>query len=716
MTVNEQWRLSWQRAGNHEGVARGLRALLALGCLLLLGWWGDWQEELMPVVLGVLAGAMTETDDHWRGRLRAVLLSLACFALMISAVWLALPWPWLLMALLALSAWGLTLLGAIGENPRALAFGALVVFIYTALAAHSEREGARVAAPLLLTGAGWYGLLSVLWAAWLPEPPLRHRLAQLYALLGEYLRLKALLLEPVRDADLTRRRMALALHNGRVVDALNTCKQSLFSRLGHGAPPPWLKVAMHQYLAAQDIHERASSSHESYALLADAFFHSDALYRCQRVLTVLGEQALKFADAIRQQSVPDHAGATARALEAMQAAIEHQQHGGPARPARPMRALIGLGDNLTALAQVFAGVMRPPTADPDLTLLDRHPRDLADAWARVRRQFTRHSPLWRHAVRLSVSLVAGFMVMQASHDPHGYWILLTIVFTSQPQFGATLKRLSQRVAGTVLGLAVGWALIRLFPGALAQSAFSALAGAVFVANRQSRFMLAAGAMTTLVLLSFHQMGMAQGVIPARLLDTAVGGGIAALAAWWVLPNWQSRHWPRLAAQALRAQAGYLEAILLQYQSGKLDDLAYRTARRDAHNADAALSNAYAAMLKEPARVRRQQGHCERFLVLSHMLLNYLSALGAHRGEREPSVMDARTRDAGEALTAQLLALARDLEGHPTARFGADEGTSSTGREDPLAPAELPLAQLQLAAALLPDLARQVAQLRPAVSA
>ena len=315
--MDTTWKLSWQRARNHEGVTRGARALVALAAVLAYGWWADWQAELMPVLLGVIASALTETDDSWRGRLRAQCLALACFGLMAGAVWAAVSWPWVLMGVMALLAFGITMLGALSERYRAIAFGSLILFIYAGLAAHSSRAGAGDAIPRMLAGAAWYGVVSVLWHAVLPRAPVRYRLAKLYAMLGEYLRLKALLLEPVRDVDLERRRMALALHNGRVVDALNATKESLISRMGASAPPLWLQTAMHQYLAAQDVHERVSSSHEHYDLLAQSFFHSDVLYRCQRVLTLLGEQALKLSVAIEAQSVPQHWGVTARAIEDM---------------------------------------------------------------------------------------------------------------------------------------------------------------------------------------------------------------------------------------------------------------------------------------------------------------------------------------------------------------------------------------------------------------
>jgi YccS/YhfK family integral membrane protein len=708
--VNDHWIANWKRTLNHEGVTRGAQALLALSCVLALGWQADWQDALMPVLLGVLASAFTETDDNWSGRLKAQLLALGAFALVVAAVWAALPSFVTLAAVLALSAFVLTMLGALGERYRAIAFGALVLFIYTALSAQNNRDQALFVAPFLLGGAGWYGLVSLCWAAAWPRPTVRHRLSQLYALLGGYLRLKAQLLEPVSDIDLADRRLQLALHNGRVVDALNATKESLFSRLGAGPPPAWMQEAMRQYLAAQDIHERVSSSHESYAVLADAFPRSDALYRCQRVLSVLGEQAHKFARALRDRTQAQHAGTTARAIEDMQAAIHHLDATQTAAAAQgPLRALHGLGDNLTRLASVFAAAMHHGGEAPDLSLFDRKPQTLGEAWGRVRAQLNLRSALLRHALRLALALLAAFAVMRATQDPHGYWILLTVVFTSQPHYGATLSRMLQRAVGTVVGLAVGWALIRLFPGALLQAVCMVLAGALFIGKRQTDLRTATAAITTLVLLSFHQMGMSQGVIPARLLDAALGSAISALAAWLVLPNWQARHFPHLAAQALRAQAGYLHEILLQYQDGKQDHLAYRLARRNAHNADAALANAYGAMRKEPRSTRLNEAACGQFVVLSHMLLNFLSALGAHRGEIAVGALDDPSHQAAERLQLGLQSLSQLLD-QPLLRLPA------VYRSEPIAnPAEaegapqaqsLLLSQLRLASRLLPELGQQ----------
>ncbi len=161
--MNNNWRSTLHKVRNHEGFMRGAQALLALCAVLLLGWQYDWQEELMTVLLGVLAGAFAETDDHWSGRVQTQLLALCAFGVVVGAVCLTLTQPLLLAAALAVSALLLTLLGALGVRYRGIAFGALVLFIYTALAAHGSRAQALANAPYLLGGAAWYGLVSLLW-------------------------------------------------------------------------------------------------------------------------------------------------------------------------------------------------------------------------------------------------------------------------------------------------------------------------------------------------------------------------------------------------------------------------------------------------------------------------------------------------------------------------------------------------------------------------
>lgn len=726
----DEWRGVWRSALKREAFSRGMRVLLALASVVFGGWWLNQMQAVIPLLLGVIAGALAESDHSWRGQIRAQFTTLLCFAVMALVVQASLPYPGLLAVVLGLAAFGLTLLGALGERYRALAIATLILAIYTALAAASPSSVSSPSGqPMtqwpvawLLAGAAWYGVVSVLWAAALPMLPVRQNMAGLYEVLGSYLRLKARLFEPVRGIDLEQCRLALALHNGRVVEALNLVKESLFIRTGPGHTPAWLGEALQLYFVAQDVHERITSSHEHYDVLAHTFFHSDVLYRCQRVVALLGQDCFMLAQAVEPQGGVPGSGTTALALEDLAAAIRHveAQEAGPA--AGPLRALHALAANLEGLHRVLGSALapRPDHLPADASLLDRRPRSARDAWQRLRTQWSLASPLMRHALRMSVALVAGYAVMLATGDIYGFWILLTIVFVCQPQYGATLTRLFQRIWGTALGLVVGWALLRLFPDVLVQSAFTVAAGALFFVTRHTHYTLATAAVTSLVLLSFNQVGDGFGLIVPRLLDTLAGGIISGLAVWLVLPSWHSRRLHGLAAQAMRTQALYLREIMAQYRAGKQDHLAYRLARRNAHNAEAALSSAMDAVFQEPVYVRRHAGAGTRFLVLSHTLLNYLSALGANRKLQQEPGDDGAAARAAACLLDGLDRLAIALEtgqGLPVPMASEEvallEALSQPADE---ASARRKLESLLLLALrLLPQLREQAAGLMPAAA-
>ncbi|WP_304305447.1 YccS family putative transporter [Pseudacidovorax intermedius] len=690
-----QWRLLFQRA-------QPLRVLLALATLMASARLAGHQDAVIPLFLGTIASALAETDDSWRGRLRALLVMLACFAAVGAGVQALFGLSWVFIGVFCLAAFGITMLGAIGARYKAIAYGTLILAMYAtismehAVAAHGPGHHWRE--PLLLVaGAAWYGAISVLWCALFPSLPVQAMLVRVYGVLGEYVRYKASLFEPLRGVDVQRKRLALAGLNAKVVSALNDAKEAIFSRLGPRAPTGRLARYRGLYLIAQDVHERASSSHEDYNALAEAFFHSDLLYRCQRVLWLQGDACSQLARSVERREPFVMDGQSVQALAELRSAIVHARATAGDEAQQRLPAIEALARNLALLDGQLAGAS--DTAHPsarlgrtDMSLFDRSARDWRDALARVRRQLTPRSPLFRHAVRLAVALAAGYGVMHVVQLQEGYWIMLTTLFVCQPGYGETIARMGQRVAGTALGVVAGWALIDLFPQPLLQSVFAVVAGVVFFANRSTRYLLATAAMTLLVLMCFNQITDSARLIEPRLIDTAIGSVIAGLAVLLVLPHWQARRIHEIAAQAMRQHAAYLRQIASQYDSGARDDLAYRLARRNAHNADAALSTAVTEMFREPGFARRRAGVAVRFVIQSHTLLSYLSALGAHRAAVPDGPQVAVLREAAQQAAAALEQLAADVEGgrlgtappHPAREALAAGAEADAGRNVPQA--------------------------------
>lgn len=651
--------LAWRRLRGSDRYAECVRVTLALGGIVLWCAARHDTHAVIPALLGAIACALADTEEHWRTRLGTLALTLACFALAAISVQALLPSPVLFAASLPLATFALVMLGAISGRYATLAGGTLILSVYTMIGVDAAR-GAPVdrwhEPMLLLAGAGWYGALSLGWSALAPQQALRLALAQLFDALADQLEGKAALFAPVHGVDLEARQLDLALRNERVVEALNAARLVLIDRIGSRRPRGVTAARLQLYFVAQDIHERASSTHHPYDALAEALFHSDVLFRCGHLLGLQATACRARARALRLRTrfVPSPDGAAA--LADLRHAVAVMRDASAVAPA-VREAVDALRRNLAAIQLQLddPGSQQLTTAD-GLALQDPGPQSLAEAWARVRVQLTPRAPRFRHALRLSLALLAGYGVLLAVHPQQGYWIVLTTLLVCQPTYGSTRRRLAERIGGTVLGLVLGWAVLKLAPFGPWQMALIVVTGVGFFAARQRRYTLATASITLFVLLCFNQIGSGYAVMWPRLLDTLIGAAIAALAIHLVLPDWRARRLADVQADALRSDARYLQAILAQYANGKRDDLAYRIARRDAHNADAALGSQVAAILREPDRDPASREALLRWLTVAHGLLGQLSALGAHRQVIAAPAL-ATVQATGARVVAALDALA-----------------------------------------------------------
>lgn len=658
--------LPLRRLWTLDKFAYSLRVFIAFSAALLFSLYLGDIALVIPLFLGIIACALSETDDSWQGRLQALLVTLVCFTSASFIVQWLFPWPWLFALGLGISTFTLIMLGAIGQRYATIASGTLILSIYSMI--NIEQHGgvdADVASRqlLLLAGAAWYGVISVVWCVLFSRQPVKQSMARVYKTLGEFLILKSALFEPVRGVDVEARRVVLARQNGKVVDALNQAKEMIFRRLEGQRGSQKLNRYLQIYFIAQDIHERASSTHYPYSALTEAFFHHDVLFRCQRLLDQQGRACRQLAKSLLLKRAFDHKQSE-QALADLRASIDNLSERGKPEWRKLMHPLNALADNLATLEAQIASAHNPDTTNDreDSALYDRSPSSLLEAWKRVQLNFTLGSPTFRHAVRLTTALMAGYGLLQWLDPEQGFWILLTTLFVCRPNFATTRRFLSQRILGTVLGLTAGWVSISLFPQPSVQSVIAVAAGVTFFANREKRYVVATAAITLLVLCSFNQVGDGFDLIWPRLFDTLIGSLIAGLAVFFILPDWQGRRLYREAAKTLTNHRRYLDEIIHQYEEGKQDDLAYRLARRNAHNADAALSTLLTNMLHEPGHYRKQDAdNGLRFLVLSNTLLSHLSALGAHRHRLLEGEDDAALMPSAKRISELLGQLAEQLD-------------------------------------------------------
>jgi len=682
------------------------RIFIALCGSTALPWWLGDVKLTIPLTLGVVAGALADLDDRLAGRLRNLVITLICFFIASASVELLFPWPWLFAIGLMLSTSVFILLGGLGQRYATIAFGALLIAIYTMLGVSLYDQWYQQPV-LLLLGAVWYNLLTLSGHLIFPIRPLQDNLARSYEQLAHYLELKSRLFDPDIEGDGQAPLYDLALANGQLVTTLNQTKASLLTRLRGDRGQRGTRRTLHYYFVAQDIHERASSSHIQYADLREKFRYSDVMFRFQRLLSMQSQACHQLSQSILLRTPYQHDPRFERAFTHLDAALDRVQASGTS--AEQMKALGFLLNNLRAIDAQLATIesehaLAMPGNDVENQLADDSLHGFSDMWLRLSRNFSPESALFRHAVRMSVVLCIGYAFIQITGLNHGYWILLTSLFVCQPNYNATRHRLALRILGTLVGVAIGLPILYFVPSLEGQLILIVITGVLFFAFRNVQYAHATMFITLLVLLCFNLLGEGFEVALPRIIDTLIGCAIAWAAVSFIWPDWRFRNLPRVLDQAMNANCRYLDAILEQYHQGRDNRLAYRIARRDAYNRDAELASVVSNMSTEPRATAETREVAFRLLCLNHTFTSYISALGAHRERLTSPAILALLDDAVCYVDDALHQRPAD---EPRVQQALTELAQRISHIEPGAESKAPLVlqQIGLLIALLPEICR-----------
>jgi uncharacterized membrane protein (TIGR01666 family) len=608
------------------------RIFIALAGAAGLPWFIGEPRLTIPLTLGVVAAALADLDDRLVGRLRNLAITLTCFFIASASIEILFPYPWFFAVGLMASTIGFILLGALGQRYATIAFGALLIAIYTMLGTSMYHIWYQQ--PLLLVvGAVWYNVLTLLGHLIFPIRPLQEALARSYGQLAVYLDAKSNLFDPDQEGNFNQPLIDVAMANSNLVTTLNQTKASLLTRLKGDRGQRGTRRTLHYYFVAQDIHERASSSHFQYQQLSEMFRYSDVLFRFQRLLMLQARACSQLSQSILLQQKYQHDLRFERVFTHLEATLQRiaTQHG---HQHILVKSLFNLLLNLKAIDAQLANIESEQSLaaerEEENTLSDDRISGWNDMKLRISRHLTPQSALFRHAVRMSIVLGGGYGFIQFTGLNHGYWILLTSLFVCQPNYNATKRRLALRIIGTLAGVLLGLPILYFVPSLDGQMLLIVISGVLFFAFRNVQYAHATMFITLLVLLCFNLLGEGFEVAGPRVFDTLVGCAIAWAAVTFIWPDWKFRALPAVVQKTLNADCRYLDAILVQYHQGKSNGLDYRIARRDAHNCDAELASVISNMSAEPKNDAQTQESAFRLLCLNHTLLSYISALGAHR--------------------------------------------------------------------------------------
>lgn len=277
------------------------------------------------------------------------------------------------------------------------------------------------------------------------------------------------------------------------------------------------------------------------------------------------------------------------------------------------------------------------------------------------------SSVFRHAIRVSIGCIVGYIIVNTiAYGNYSYWILLTIAFILKPEFSLTKSRNIQRFFGTLIGGAIGVAILIFIPNKTAQFIFLVLFMIGNYSFMRINYLVMVICVTPFVLILFNFLGV--GFIELateRILDTVIGCAIAFSAGYFLFPKWESEQLKVYLTNILKANAAYLEKIIEGLSGKRISELDYKLVRKEVYVSSANLAAAFQRMLSEPKSKQTHSKKVHQFVVLNHILFSNMATIATTLVRKEPRLHPLHVIAAAKNSLSHLNAVFNKLDGTET---------------------------------------------------
>lgn len=621
----------WQTWFNTKIIAV-IPIFIAVNIAAIFVWYFDITKISMPLILGVIAGGLVDLDNHFKGRISNLFYTLIAFSISSLIVQLTFNDNFLFISSMALMAFSFTMFGVIGQRYNTIAFGSLVVSLYTMLTYTAEQVW-YLNSVLILAGTVLYSLFSMLIYILFPLRPIQEKLAKTFFDLAEYLDCKASFYDPDDDlTNLNKKQLALALKNSQLIDSFNNCRTSLLYRIGSQYYHNSTTQMINRFFAAQAIHEQMNSNYFRYSELLQELKYSDLLFRIQRLLELQAQACRDIANDLQQHRQYHYNEQLGQVLTHLEYSFEqyrklHSQSKNLANFEMLLEGLQAINRQIHYLDE--NNLQNLETQINPLQLKEENHLSLKGIWYLLKNQCRFESQLFRHALRLSIVVAICCSIAKGLNLERGYWILLTAVFVCQPNYTATKIRLKQRIIGTLLGVLVGSLLPYFTTSVESKLGIVVATSTLFLFFRTNNYSFSTFFITIQVLMSFNILGLdiASAIIP-RVIDTLTGSAITWLAVSYLWPDWKYLRLDYTLRNAIKYDARYLLIVLVQLQFDTHNTQHLRQTRRQVYDSASALSTAVSNMNYEANKDRNRLNNGFELLKLNYSLISYITALSA----------------------------------------------------------------------------------------
>lgn len=669
-----------------QAFADGFRASFAILSPALVGFYFNFFEIGLTISLGAMCVSLTDAPGPIIHKRNGMLIS-AAFVFLVAVITGFARLNVVTLGLeIMVAGFFFSMFNVYGIRAASVGNSAMLMLILT-MDVSMPPSQVLPHALLILAGAIFYTLLSLLLHAIRPYRIAQRVLGDCLREIGTYLSIKADFYDSATDLEINYKRLVaqqVVVHQKQesVRELLFKTRQIVEETTTEG------RKLVFTFVEAVDLFEEITATYYDYDLLRNQFGASGAMSVISATLKKMADELNAIGFAVQSNTSFKRSFDYNSELNMLKDHIDLVAPKGQPKTLVLRKILVNirrLFHHLDSIMQYFQTdiQIKEPTLDPSrfITHQDLYPKIF---W----NNFSLQSFVFRHALRVCIACLAGFIVTKFfASGHHSYWVLLTIAFILKPAFSLTKQRNIERIIGTVAGGAIGVAILIFIQNKAIHFVFLVLFMIATYSFMRIRYLVMVICTTPYVLLLFSFLGAEfKPVIEERLLDTAIGCAIAFSASYFLFPSWETGQLKKDMQGMMLANTKYFQKIIEAMASGKVSMLDYKLARKDVYLNSANLSATFQRMLSEPKSKQRAEKDIHQFVVLNHILFSNIANISSAIFSKELRVYPSELIHIGRKALNKLNECSRKfgsgivVESPPVKRIGVAEEIRTTDEQ------------------------------------
>ncbi len=633
--------------------------------------------EGLVVSLGAMSASLPDNPGPVHHRRNGMLVSVVINTVMAMLTGFAAPHAVLLGVLICVACFIFSMIGVYGTRANSVGVAALLVMVLS-MNRHNEGWDVVINAGYILAGGAWYILLSMLLFSFRPYKLAQQALGECIMSTAAYLRARAAFYGSGAVYEDIYRKVLEAQVDVQEKQAL--ARELLFkSRHITKESTTTGRTLVMIFTDVADLFERAMTSYHDYQLLHETFDADGMMERCRQMLVRISDELDEIGIAVKSGDPSDDTGELATAMAETHAYFDALRK--RKRTAVNVDVFIGMRQVLNSIADIVARIQTLHTLTAYDKALSRKMRKRVEYDRFIAHQsydpallkdnLAFSSNTFRHSLRISIATLVGYVASFFFPVGHSYWILLTLVVIMKPAYGLTKKRNYQRLAGTVLGAAVGFTILYFIPDNDVLFVLMVLLMIATYSLIRINYLVSVLFMTPYVLLLLHLLSNTgfTAIISDRVIDTAIGSVIAFLANLLLLPAWEHEGINGFMTAAIETNTVYFRNVSAAFTGKPVSNTEYKLSRRNAFVAQANLSDAFSRMLAEPKRKQKHVVQLHQFVVLNNELTSHIAALATYVPPLAEKYVSADFAEVIDDAVAALDGSLAIVEGRPVQEDG-----------------------------------------------